>query len=260
MKAYDDATFDGVFENRDARLTATVYKEIVPVTNNPFIEGIVSTTGYWTYKFVPLDEYAARIANSTWNGPNNDTDGPIFAYPEVLLNYAEACAELGNCTQADLDKTVNLLRTNHGSIPALTVAGSAVSVNGTTITKDANDPAANVLLQEIRRERRSELMADGFRHADLMRWALGNLLDTNTNPAGIVGANKDLVVASAVAEGKTESDIDAKNNFVTIGGKQYKSMYDLGQNKRTWNDKYYLEPIPSGQITLDENLGQNPGW
>ena len=37
-------------------------------------------------------------------------------------------------------------------------------------------------------------------------------------------------------------------------------MYDLGQNKRTWNDKYYLEPIPSGQITLDENLGQNPGW
>lgn len=252
MKQYNDQSKAGVFENRDARLAATVHSEIFPVVGTEYIEGIVSTTGYWTYKFVPLDEYDTRIKNSTWNGPYNDTDGPIIAYPEILLNYAEACAELGSCSQADLDKSINLLRTQHGKIPALSVSGTNVSVAGTAITKDPNDPSANVLIQEIRRERRSELMADGFRHADLMRWALGKNLDTDLNPAGYIGASRSLLEEY----GTITPD---KNYFVTINGVQYKSAYPA-ENKRTWEDKYYLEPIPSGQITLDENLGQNPGW
>ena len=36
--------------------------------------------------------------------------------------------------------------------------------------------------------------------------------------------------------------------------------FDGGSIARTWNDKYYLEPIPGNQLTLDPNLGQNPGW
>ena len=267
MVNYDDQSIAGVFENRDARLTATVYKEVIPVTQLAYIEGIVSTTGYWTYKFVPLDEYLTRTGNSTWNGPYNDTDGPIFAYPEVLLNYAEACAELGSCTQSDLDKTVNVLRQRHGNIPALTVAGTGCSVNGTAITKDPKDPAANVLIQEIRRERRSELMADGFRHADLMRWALGDNLDTAKNPDGYVGVSKAVVmeyIAKYNAENVSQVDPNKvlSNNYFTNTG--YKSPYNTpacgGTIARTWNDKYYLEPIPSAQITLDPNLGQNPGW
>ena len=261
MVAYNDQTIEGVFENRDARLTATVYKEVIPVTQLAYIEGIVSTTGYWTYKFVPLDEYSTRIVNSTWNGPSNDTDGPIFAYPEVLLNYAEACAELGSCSQSDLDKTVNVLRQRHGNIPALTVSGSGCSVNGTAITKAPNDPAANVLIQEIRRERRSELMADGFRHADLMRWALGENLDTAKNPDGYVGVSK-AVVEEYVAKYNATSSNPVDLNFFTNKG--YKSPYNTpdcgGSIARTWNDKYYLEPIPGNQLTLDPNLGQNPGW
>ena len=260
MKAYDDKTVAGVFGGRDARLILTVHPFVVPVVGNAYIEGIVSTTGYWTWKFVPLDEYETRIGNSTWNGPYNDTDGPIFAYPEVLLNYAEACAELGSCTQADLDKSVNVLRTKHGNIPVLTVSGTTVSCGGTTITAAPNDPAPNVLIQEIRRERRSELMGDGFRHADLMRWALGKNLDIAENPAGYVGASRNLILIYANANSVTEDTIDEKNYFVTIDGTQYKSAYEPGVNSRTWDDKYYLEPIPSGQITLDENLGQNPGW
>ena len=260
MKAYDDKTVAGVFGGRDARLILTVHPFVVPVVGNAYIEGIVSTTGYWTWKFVPLDEYETRIGNSTWNGPYNDTDGPIFAYPEVLLNYAEACAELGSCTQADLDKSVNILREKHGQIPALIVSGTTVSCGGTTITAAPNDPASNVLIQEVRRERRSELMGDGFRHADLMRWALGKNLDIAENPAGYVGASRDLILVYAAENSVTAATIDDKNYFVTIGGTQYKSAYEPGVNSRTWNDKYYLEPIPSGQRTLDENLGQNPGW
>lgn len=252
--AYDDKTMDGIFANRDARLTATVYKETLPVTEHPFIEGILSNTGYWTWKFVPLDEYDTRIKNTTWNGPANDTDGPIIGYPEILLNYAEACAELGSCTQADLDKSVNILRARHGKIPVLTLNGTSVSVNGTVINKYDAD-AANVLIQEIRRERRSELMADGFRHADLMRWALGKNLDFAQNPAGYLGASREAIVASAAVDAITAAKIDEKNVFVN----GYKNPYGASIS-RTWNDKYYLEPIPSNQITRDPNLGQNPGW
>lgn len=267
MVNYDDQSIAGIFENRDARLTATVFDEIIPVTQLPYIEGIVSTTGFWTYKFVPLDEYAKRIGNSTWNGPANDTDGPIFAYPEVLLNYAEACAELGSCSQADLDKSVNELRTKHGNIPALTVSGTGCSVNGTVITKDPKDPAATVLLQEIRRERRSELMADGFRHSDLMRWALGKNLDIAANPDGYVGVSKAVVEEFvAIYNVGRETPVDfadvLANNYFTANG--YKSQYNTpacgGNITRVWDDKYYLEPIPSAQITLDPKLGQNPGW
>ncbi|MBQ9713373.1 MAG: RagB/SusD family nutrient uptake outer membrane protein, partial [Bacteroidales bacterium] len=156
--------------------------------------------------------------------------------------------------------SVNILRKNHGKIPALTVSGTSVSVNGTAITKAPGDPAENVLIQEIRRERRSELMADGFRHDDLYRWALGKNLDLAQNPDGYLGASRDIIIESAEADGIDAGTIDEKNYFVTIGGVQYKSPYEPGKNSRTWNDKYYLEPIPSNQLMLDPNIQQNPGW
>jgi len=113
--------------------------------------------------------------------PTNDTDGPIFTYAEVLENYAEAAAEIGTVggtaiIQTDLDKSVNILRVKHGGIPGFTLVGAnAVAVNGTTINADPkNTTAINVLvLWELRRERRSEIIGDGFRYKDLMRWKLG---------------------------------------------------------------------------------------
>ena len=265
MYAYDDKTMEGIFGSRDKRLNATVYDEILPVIDLAWDYGIVSTTGFWTFKFLPLERRADMEGTSTWNAPANDTDGPIFTYAEVLENYAEACAELGQFTQADADKSVNLLRTKHGKIPALTVSGTGCSVNGTAITKDPKDPAANVLLQELRRDRRSELMCDGFRHDDLMRWALGENLDTKKNPDGYVGASVESLqeYRDKVAGAKAWTEIAAKNFFY----KGYKSPYNTSDVNaggttvdRVWNDKYYLEPIPAGQILLDPNLTQNPGW
>ena len=265
MYAYNDKTMEGVFANRDKRLNATVYEEILPIVDLAWDYGILSTTGYWTFKFLPLERRAQMEGNNSWNAPSNDTDGPIFTYSEVLENYAEACAELGQISQSDLDKSVNLLRIHHGKIPPLTLAGTGVSVNGTNITKDPKDPAANVLLQELRRDRRSELMCDGFRHDDLMRWALGKNLDTKLNPDGYLGASAEALEAyrNTVEGAKEWSAIAAKNFFLN----GYKSQYNTSAINaggttvdRTWDDKYYLEPIPAGQILLDPNLSQNPGW
>lgn len=265
MYAYNDKTMEGVFANRDKRLNATVYEEILPIVDLAWDYGILSTTGYWTFKFLPLERRAQMEGNNSWNAPSNDTDGPIFTYSEVLENYAEACAELGQISQSDLDKSVNLLRVRHGKIPPLTLAGTGVSVNGTNITKDPKDPAANVLLQELRRDRRSELMCDGFRHDDLMRWALGKNLDTKLNPDGYLGASAEALEAyrNTVEGAKEWSAIAAKNFFLN----GYKSQYNTSAINaggttvdRVWDDKYYLEPIPAGQILLDPNLTQNPGW
>ena len=266
MFNYNDQTMAGVFQNRDKRLNATIYDQILPIINLAWDYGILSTTGYWTFKFLPLERRAEMEKNASWNAPSNDTDGPVFTYSEVLENYAEACAELGSCTQADLDKSINLLRTKHGKIPALTVSGTNVSVNGVAITKAPNDPAASVLLQEIRRDRRSELMCDGFRHDDLMRWALGGNLDTRKNPDGYLGASLAAIKDYYLSTGGNESGWAAilAKNFSYQG---YKSPYNTSAINaggttvdRVWEDKYYLEPIPSAQITLDPNLGQNPGW
>ena len=261
---YSDMSMEGLFSNRDARLTATVSDQIIPIIESAWDYGIVSTTGFWTFKFLDLSKRSEYEANNTWNAPNNDTDGPIFQYSEVLENYAEACAELGTLTQTDLDKTVNLLRQKHGNIPALTYSGAnSVSVNGTSITDDPNDASPSIILQEIRRDRRVELMADGFRHDDLMRWALGKQLDTKLNPRGYTGVSKAVAAEYATAAGKDLTDV-MDGNFWAEG---YKSPYNTAAVNaggttvdRIWNDKYYLEPIPSGQTLLDPNLGQNDGW
>lgn len=97
-------------------------------------------------------------------------DYPTIRYAEVLLIYAEAKAELGQLTQADLDKTINLLRDRAG-MPHLTMNVTADPVEA------AKFPGVSAVLLEIRRERRVELAFEGFRFDDLMRWHTGKLLE-----------------------------------------------------------------------------------
>ena len=78
----------------------------------------------------------------------NSTDAPIFWLAEILLNYAEACAELGSITDNDLNISINLLRDRVG-MPHLTTAVAA---------DPANNMGVSNIIWEIRRERRVELM------------------------------------------------------------------------------------------------------
>src|SRR5690606_17675126 len=95
-------------------------------------------------------------------------------YAEVLLNYAEAKAELGTITQTDIDKSIKLLRDRVG-MPNLNLAFANSNPDPYLIgeypnaTKGANHGA----ILEIRRERRIELVKEGLRYNDLMRWKEG---------------------------------------------------------------------------------------
>ena len=266
---FDDSTVEKAIRGRDARLAHNVCDSVVMLDTYSWRSGINSTTGYWLTKFVNWSDYIDASANNL--APYNDTDGPVFMYAEVLLNYAEACAELGNMTQDDADKSINLLRTKHGKIPALTVSGTTVSVNGTAITKDPkNTYGVNELIWEVRRERRNELICDGFRTDDLRRWKMGAQLDFSKNPAGRIGVSEAAVQAyfdytqnvydweGLHADGSW-AEIE-KDFWVTVDGKKYISPFAPDRNRVFDENKNYLDPLPSGVTLINPNLGQNPGW
>ena len=79
----------------------------------------------------------------------------MFRYAEVLLNLAEAKAELGTISQTDLDQTVNVLRDRAG-MPHLTL--------NPVMDPKYTDLGISSLLVEIRRERRVELCFEDTRY------------------------------------------------------------------------------------------------
>ena len=189
------------------------------------------STGYGITKFdEPETESKYRQAT---NG--NSTDGPIFWLAEILLNHAEACAELGK--DADAKTSINKLRARAG-MPEL---------------KLQNDPANNMgvsdLIWEVRRERRVELMFDlNDRYWSLIRWHQLDKLDTQKYPEQTQGAWIE-----------AGWPINLKSVKLTNGDHGYIECNTTGEH-RVFDEKHYLAPIPSGQISLNPQIGQNPGW
>lgn len=241
-----DKTVADALASRDGRMVQTVVPKIrLMNTVSNF-----SSSGYASHKFLNESLKDAVIGSSQLN----ITDAPIIRYGEVLVNYAEATAELGTLTTEDLNKSVNLLRKRKGvDLPGLEVIGGNPAVNGKVYDDPARDKSVSSLIWEIRRERRSELMFEGVRLDDLRRWKKLEYADTDKNPtinrgAYIVKADyNDSALKGIYVDGATEGYIIPSNS-----------------NKRTVLDKYYLDPIPLDQISLYKQNGvdlkQNLGW
>ena len=229
-----------VLANRDPRLSAQV-DPILQFPGSAYARfgGAQSTasTGYGVYLFDNEKFSSNNALRQATNG--NWTDAPIFWYAEILLNYAEACAELGSITDADLNKSINLLRDRVG-MPHLTVGVAA---------DPANNMGVSPLLWEIRRERRVEMMyCMNDRYYSLQRWNKLDLLDTNTHP----NLQRGAYVAGFDAEGISLAGVD-------VDADGYINCTNNGA-ARVYSEKINLFPIPSGQITLNPQMGQNPGW
>jgi len=234
-----DETISQTLSNRDLRLVQSVEGELAYI-GNPNEKGFTSSTGYIITKFNNEGLGASEVL-----APNNPTDAPIFWLAEVLLNYAEASAELGVLTQGDLDATVNLLRARAGVAPLLLAA----------VPNDPlRDADVSPLLWEIRRERRSELIMDGFREWDIRRWGKLEYLNPAVKPDIFLGAR----IASASAAP------DALPDGLSISSDGYILPYGIGVGRPVEVPKNYLDAIPTGQLTLYQLKGvdfpQNPGW
>ncbi|RZM20742.1 MAG: RagB/SusD family nutrient uptake outer membrane protein [Pedobacter sp.] len=138
-------------------------------TQAPYTEGFTST-GYRNFKGAVFAQEATK----------GETDDILMRYEEALLSLAEAKAILGNLTQNDLDKTVNLIRSRVGMIPMGLNASS-----GFVYREDLGfDKAEPAIVNEIRRERNVEFALEGFRLNDLKRWAVYEKAVNGYQPKG----------------------------------------------------------------------------
>ena len=280
-----DPSIENSFLNRDPRLYQTVADSlrIMGAVGMNYTAG-GSPTGYPTKKFLNDEWFAQDLAYC--KNRQSPADAPCIRYAEVLLNYAEAMYEAGNFSQAVLDASINQLRkrqltkwgdTEAKTMPTMTYASGALSVNGTVINDPARDPEVDPVLWEIRRERRVELMMEGRRGEDLRRWAKYEYLnseDANGNPSKtILGAYMNVNDYPASAKlpagerGYTLFDYDDPSNKTPDKGY---IMYNYAEGMRVFqkgdlnSERYYLRAIPVSQITAYSDKGftltQNPGW
>jgi len=240
-----DEEIDNVMADRDSRIVNTFVQEL---RLNGYASNY-STSGYSQRKFLNDDIADENIGSSNLN----PTDAPIIRYGEVLVNYAEAVAELGDLSSNDLDRSINMLR-DRANMPHLQVNGENAMVNGQTINDPERDQDVSPILWEIRNERRVELMMEGFRLDDLKRWKKLEYTDTIENEDINKGA---WISLDEYPEADVVLDRGGNEGYIVPG-------YEQQSQRRFPGDHVYLYPLPLDQIQLYEDHGatleQNPGW
>jgi len=267
---YKTTPFVEEVKNRDPRLGQTIrignYRRTengVPIIAPPNLDQ--SHTGYQIIKGC----YDERFPYD--DESRNENAHLIFRYAEVLLNKAEALAELGRMTDADWASTIGALRGRAG-------------ITGATLTQKPTeaDPYmiefykgkfTDPVLLEVLRERAVEMITEGLRPDDLMRWRLGELLaEAPMNgmyvPAlGEYDLNGDGIMDVCFYQG--ERPASTATVFVDVSsagvGRRILSAGTSGEliwnpGAREWLDKKYLYPIPEVDRVKNPALGQNPEW
>ena len=257
-----DNTQEDEIADRDPRLYQLIpnkHKPELVLTNGdvqfPIIANVNASqgvTGYPCTKFHSANSKQAEARNTYY-------DWFVYRYAEVLLINAEAKAELGQCTQTVLDNTINKLRDRVGMAHLTTnpVADAKPIDYGYSLSN---------LLYEIRRERRIELVHEGFRLDDIMRWNAVKLFD---NPKTMFGIKiTDEVAKEYKEKGSIEFGTEeGKRPVAEYEGAKYLYQYpardlDATKSGRHWkdNDHRWLDPLPTNELIINPNLKQNPGW
>jgi hypothetical protein len=245
-----DNTVEETFINRDPRMRQTVLHPEEAVAykfhnadgrDYPRLNGMAggrqSNTGYHVIKNYNADDMIGKAFNTA------ESPAIVLRFAEALLVYAEAQAELGQISQADLDMSINKLRDRVG-MPHLEMGNIPVDPR---YVADGISP----ILAEIRRERRVELFNEGFRYDDLRRWKQGKKL-----------TKKSLGLAMNPAAKTRYAGTVVRTYFDAERGKEYLEPYagtDF-ENPVFDENRHYLWPIPLNSLAQNPNIKQNPGW
>ncbi|WP_346085138.1 RagB/SusD family nutrient uptake outer membrane protein [Sphingobacterium ginsenosidimutans] len=281
---YKTKNIDQIFVNRDPRLEQTFMKPGFQSVNATTPQRLKPTLGgYNQIKFYP--EIADMIS---WEAAY--TDAFVFRYAEILLIFAEAKAELGILTsQADLDKSVNLLRQRVG-MPSMQLGEANANVDPVLQAYYSNVKGGNVgLILEIRRERRVELACEGQRYRDVFRWEVGERLADQQQgmyvkalgPMDVTGDGKiDIAILESAKDTGPIKDLteeekknislyylkDANGNNTSIyleNGNNGHIMFTVARDKKKTFEKpkYYYYPVANSQMVLDgSKLVQTNFW
>ena len=280
MQYYDE------MQNRDPRLTQTVvgpgYMRINSTTVSSPNFG-ASTTGYQITKWV------TDASGDGYLGSSNDYI--LFRATEVYLNYAEAKAELGTLTQDDLKISIKKIRDRVG-MPNIDMDAANANPDPYLCAlesgyQNVTGPNKGVIL-EIRRERTIELLLEGFRYYDIIRWKEGKIFEqpykgmyfpgltkgSGENRYDVFDMNDGTVgdkekVDICIYTGKKPSVKNIRKFYklgeefvLTDGDKGNIICHDIEKEPRQWReDRDYLYPIPTQERLLSNGtLSQNPNW
>ena len=268
---YAIKTFVEECKNRDLRMAQTLRtpgykriggsKELAPDLSR-------STTGYQLIKYLTEEKYDANKASTN--------DMPLFRLAEVLLNYAEAKAELGTLKQADLDNTIRPLRARAG-LPDLDM--EEANANPDPYLSSPETGYANVtgdnkgVILEIRRERTLETPMEGLRYWDIMRWKEGKRFEKPIEGLYFPGTGEyDLdgngsvdvcIYDTEKAPGNSADVLYLKlGTDIVLSEGTSGNVLAHSTQQRTWNEERdYLYPIPTDDRVLTQGaISQNPGW
>lgn len=286
QEGWQTMQYNQEFKNRDPRMAQTIAApDYVAVGTDASTKYYPSCKDYDRSGYRPIKYFS----DDTHDGAGTSTtDYAIFRYGEVLLNYAEAKAELGEADQTVIDQTVNVIRARVG-MPALDVVkanGAPDAFLSSYYTDKHLDGADKGLILEIRRERTVELVNEGFRLWDMLRWHEGQQLcpASNTLGPGFIGCwfpglgeydmNNDGTPDLCIYTG-TKPSTDCENTLDVSEGKENTLsegtsgyLIQFKDQSYKWEEKDYLYPIPVKQIQIypkDEATGesvltQNPGY
>ena len=221
---------------------------------------VASATGYIHGKGYSLDAYQGS------NLGNDATAFVIFRATEAYLNYLEASFERNNALDAKAQSYWKSLRKR-----ALVDEDFNKTIAVTNMTIEAeNDWAAyskatiiEPTLYNIRRERRCELIGEGFRMDDLLRWrALDQLNGFQIEGCKIWGdgmkanyTGKKGISPESVSKYLRPYQVTATNN------NYYNGLF--------FAPAHYLDPIainhfmvssPDNKTPENSPVYQNPGW
>ncbi|MBO4602191.1 MAG: RagB/SusD family nutrient uptake outer membrane protein [Salinivirgaceae bacterium] len=228
---------------------------------------VYANCGWFTYKINAHPNQGDQLSDSHLN-----RNASIMRYAEVLLLYAEACAQLGETSGAGLDALQAIQK--RAQIKAENVS--------TTLT-----------LAAVQKEKMLELWLEGTRFADLVRWGkddpsvLYNLehqdeyLPTFADLINIKGTTKvkhkvwseekqkyvtekvDSVIFTPIGEYGISDTTDVHTGVIV------KEIRDQEADLwvKTYGDalgfkrgKHELLPFPKKAMSLNGALVQNPGW
>jgi len=175
--------------------------------------GMFCVEGYFNWKTISL---AKDIIQGTWNDRNFN----LMRYAEVLLMYAEACAQLGETSGAGLT-ALNQIQTRAGS----------------------KHISSTLNMTEVKNEKFLEMFNEGCRWADLVRWGDASKELASMGEEHPYQLDKMFTDGSATHEGYVKYQ---KNNAMLEHG------YKEG--------KHNLMPFPYSATSVNENLVQNPGY
>ena len=188
---------------------------------NELARASISHTGFGVAKYLdPTSDCMNWFNCST-------TDYIIFRYAEILLNYAEACFEVGRT--GDALNAVNQIRSRAG----VAELGS--------INRDA-----------IRKERLCELCFENHRYWDVRRWRIAE--DVLSQPHTGIYYVLDLPSYKASLNDKGERTAEPRFWI------EFEDHIDSKTTDPTFPESNYYLPIGNGTTAVNPNLKENPGY